>query len=86
MKKASRHPLLLGTALVILAAGALYGCKDFLTDAADAARDTGRNERSRTRRASKAASSLRTERWIGPTASAAAWGSRRQQLGLGKRH
>ena len=33
MKKASRHPLLIGTA-VIIAAGGLYACTDFLTDAA----------------------------------------------------
>ena len=33
MKKISRQQLLLGT-MVILGAGALYGCKDFLTDAA----------------------------------------------------
>jgi hypothetical protein len=29
----SKHPLFVGTALVALVAGALYGCKDFLTDA-----------------------------------------------------
>jgi len=33
MKKVSRQPLLLGTA-VILGVGSLYGCKDFLADAA----------------------------------------------------
>ena len=34
MKKATRQPMLLGTAL-FLAAGSLFGCKDsFLTDAA----------------------------------------------------
>ena len=34
MKIVSRHPVLTGTALVILMTGALYGCKNFLTDAA----------------------------------------------------
>lgn len=34
MKTVSRHPLLLGTAVLSLTAGALYGCKDFLEDAA----------------------------------------------------
>jgi starch-binding outer membrane protein, SusD/RagB family len=34
MKKASRHPLLLWTAFLILTGAALYGCKDFLTEAA----------------------------------------------------
>jgi hypothetical protein len=29
----SKHPLFVGTALLALTAGALYGCKDFLTDA-----------------------------------------------------
>ena len=33
MKIVSKHPLLTGTALLILSTGALYGCKDFLTDA-----------------------------------------------------
>ncbi len=33
MKLASRHPLLLGTASMILAGATLYGCKDFLTNA-----------------------------------------------------
>lgn len=33
MKIVSKHPVLAGTALLILATGALYGCKDFLTDA-----------------------------------------------------
>jgi starch-binding outer membrane protein, SusD/RagB family len=37
MMKASRQPMLLGTALMFLAAGTLFGCKDsFLTDAAQA--------------------------------------------------
>jgi hypothetical protein len=37
MTKASRQPMLLGTALMFLAAGTLFGCKDsFLTDAAQA--------------------------------------------------
>jgi len=35
MTKTSRHPLLLGTALLTLASAALYGCADFLSDAAD---------------------------------------------------
>ncbi|MEO8578237.1 MAG: RagB/SusD family nutrient uptake outer membrane protein, partial [Gemmatimonadales bacterium] len=34
MKIVSKHPLLTGTALLILSTGALYGCKDFLTEAA----------------------------------------------------
>jgi hypothetical protein len=34
MKIVSKHPVLVGTALLALATGALYGCKDFLTDAA----------------------------------------------------
>ena len=34
MKMASRHPLLFGTAFLILAGATLYGCKDFLTSAA----------------------------------------------------
>jgi len=34
MKIVSRHPVLTGTALVILMTGELYGCKNFLTDAA----------------------------------------------------
>lgn len=33
MKIVSKHPLIVGTALIALATGALYGCKDFLTDA-----------------------------------------------------
>ena len=33
MKIVSRHPLLAGTTFLVLATGALYGCKDFLTDA-----------------------------------------------------
>ena len=33
MKIVSKHPLLTGTALLIFASGALYGCKDFLTEA-----------------------------------------------------
>src|SRR6476646_11721975 len=37
MMKASRQPMLLGTSLMFLAAGTLFGCKDsFLTDAATA--------------------------------------------------
>jgi len=32
MKTVSKHPLLVGTALLIIATGALYGCKDFLTE------------------------------------------------------
>jgi len=31
MKIVSKHPILVGTALLTLATGALYGCKDFLT-------------------------------------------------------
>jgi hypothetical protein len=34
MKIVSKNPLLLGTALLTLATGALYGCKDFLANAA----------------------------------------------------
>ena len=34
MKKVSRQPLLLGMAATLCALGTLYGCKDFLTDAA----------------------------------------------------
>ena len=34
MKIVSKHPLLVGTALLTLATGALYGCKDFLNTAA----------------------------------------------------
>ena len=34
MKIVSKHPVLVGTALFALAAGALYGCRDFLTNAA----------------------------------------------------
>src|SRR6195256_2619502 len=34
MKIVSKHPLLVGTALLTLATGALYGCKDFLSSAA----------------------------------------------------
>lgn len=34
MKTVSRHPLLLGTASLIFAGATLYGCKDFLTEAA----------------------------------------------------
>ncbi len=34
MKFVSKHPLVAGAALLILSTGALYGCKDFLTDAA----------------------------------------------------
>ena len=34
MKIVSKHPLLVGTALLTLATGALYGCKDFLANAA----------------------------------------------------
>ena len=34
MKKASRHPLLLWTAFMSFTGAALYGCKDFLTEAA----------------------------------------------------
>ncbi len=34
MKIVSKHPLLTGAALLILSTGALYGCKDFLTEAA----------------------------------------------------
>ena len=34
MKIVSKHPLLVGTALLTLATGALYGCKDFLSNAA----------------------------------------------------
>src|SRR5512141_669212 len=35
MKKASNNSLLRGTALVILATAAIYGCKNFLSDAAE---------------------------------------------------
>jgi hypothetical protein len=35
MKMVSRHPLLLGTTSLILVSLTLYGCKDFLTNAAD---------------------------------------------------
>src|SRR4051812_34731691 len=31
MKKVSRHPLLLGSLLAVLALGVMYGCKDFLS-------------------------------------------------------
>ena len=34
MKTTSKHPLLFGTAILIMTAAALYGCKNFLTDAA----------------------------------------------------
>src|ERR1700674_2666374 len=34
MKIVAKHPLLLGTALLTIATGALYGCKDFLSNAA----------------------------------------------------
>ncbi len=34
MKIVSKHPVLVGTAFMVLATGALYGCKDFLSDAA----------------------------------------------------
>ena len=34
MISVSKHPLFVGTALLALTAGALYGCKDFLTDSA----------------------------------------------------
>jgi hypothetical protein len=34
MKIVSRHPLLFGTAFMVLGAATLYGCKDFLNDAA----------------------------------------------------
>jgi hypothetical protein len=34
MKLVSKHPLLVGTALLTIATGALYGCKDFLSNAA----------------------------------------------------
>jgi hypothetical protein len=34
MKIVSKHPLLVGTTLLTLATGALYGCKDFLSAAA----------------------------------------------------
>ncbi|MDQ3948785.1 MAG: RagB/SusD family nutrient uptake outer membrane protein [Gemmatimonadota bacterium] len=34
MKTVSRHPLLLGTAFLLLGGATLYGCKDFLTEAA----------------------------------------------------
>src|SRR5687768_11922252 len=34
MKNLLKHPLLRGTALTVIAAGSLYGCKDFLTEAA----------------------------------------------------
>ncbi len=34
MKIVSKHPVLVGTALLALATGALYGCKDFLSEAA----------------------------------------------------
>ena len=33
MKIVSRHPILAGTALLAVATGALYGCKDFLEEA-----------------------------------------------------
>ena len=36
MKIVSRHPVLVGTTLLTLATGALYGCKDFLSNAAPA--------------------------------------------------
>jgi hypothetical protein len=32
MKIVSKHPVLVGTALLVLATGVLYGCSDFLTD------------------------------------------------------
>jgi hypothetical protein len=32
MKIVSKHPVFVGTALLILATGVLYGCSDFLTD------------------------------------------------------
>jgi|SRR5688572_7293714 len=35
MKIVSKHPLLTGTALLIISSGALYGCKDFLTEASN---------------------------------------------------
>src|SRR6266542_969410 len=34
MKIVSKHPVLVGTAFMVLATGALYGCKDFLSNAA----------------------------------------------------
>ena len=34
MKIVSKHPVLVGTAVVVLATGALWGCSDFLSDAA----------------------------------------------------
>jgi hypothetical protein len=34
MKMVSRHPLLLGTASIIIASATMYGCNDFLTNAA----------------------------------------------------
>jgi hypothetical protein len=74
MKKASRHPLLLWTAFLILTGAALYGCKDFLTEAA--APQGTLNEQTLANKAGVEGSLIATYRaldWNG--AVGGAWGS-----------
>ena len=72
MKIATRHPLLLGTASMILAGATLYGCKDFLTNAA--APQGTLNEQTLANRAGVEGTLIAAYRTLDCTNSLGSWG------------
>jgi len=72
MKIATRHPLLLGTASIILAGATLYGCKDFLTSAS--APQGTLNEQTLANRAGVEGTLIAAYRTLDCTSSLGSWG------------
>lgn len=72
MKIVSKHPLLVGTALVALATAGLYGCSDFLTEAA--APQGTLNEATLANRAGVEGTLIGAYRTLDCTTSSGAWG------------
>ena len=72
MKTASRHSVLLGTASMILAGAALYGCRDFLTNAA--APQGTLNEQTLANRGGVEGNLIAAYRTLDCTSSVGSWG------------
>ena len=72
MKIASRHPILLGTASMILAGATIYGCGDFLTNAA--APQGTLNEQTLANRAGVEGNLIAAYRTLDCTSSLSSWG------------
>jgi hypothetical protein len=72
MKKASRHPILLGTASMILAGATFYGCGDFLSNAA--APQGTLNEQTLANRAGVEGNLIAAYRTLDCTSSVGSWG------------